>query len=91
MAWLLVVWACLLPALAAAHDLEHSLEEHDEHAPVLCACAALADRDDDAPLGSQASLLLPSERLRNIVDVFADDLAGFDAHAHEAIRAPPAG
>ncbi|MEM6745916.1 MAG: hypothetical protein AAF608_00695 [Pseudomonadota bacterium] len=91
MAWLLVVWACLLPALAAAHDLEHSLEEHDEHAPVLCACAALADRDDDAPLGSQASLLLPSERPRDVINLNADDLTGFSAPAREAIRAPPAG
>ncbi|MEO1657988.1 MAG: hypothetical protein AAFR65_09720 [Pseudomonadota bacterium] len=88
MAWLLGVWAILLPALAAAHDLEHALEDHD-HAPVLCACAAFADRDDDALPPPLTRVLTPSERSFAVLEVVAKDLASLDLHAPQAIRAPP--
>ena len=84
-----MVWACLMPALASANDLEHAFDD-DRHSPVLCACAAFADRDDDEPIEPIAALIVSapatSERISEVaVSVFAPI-----PRVSEAIRAPPA-
>ena len=87
MAWMLAVWAVLLPTLAAAHDHEHG---HDgELEPVLCACAAFSDREDDGLAGPEP-LGLQTPTPRHFSGVAAVlDRAGYAWRGEAAIRAPP--
>ncbi|MEM7741603.1 MAG: hypothetical protein AAF225_12480 [Pseudomonadota bacterium] len=88
MAWLLAVWALVLPTLAAAHDHE---DDHDDHSgePVICVCAAHNDRDDDPILHAEpgfvrAPIVFSPLKLEKLIDA-----AAFTSPDGSAIRAPP--
>ncbi|MEM6913292.1 MAG: hypothetical protein AAF511_04880 [Pseudomonadota bacterium] len=88
MAWLLAVWALVLPTLAAAHDHEDDHEDHSGE-PVICVCAAHNDRDDDPVMRSEhgpvrASFFFSALKLETLVDA-----AAHTSPDGSAIRAPP--
>ena len=86
---MLVVWACFMPALASAHELEHSFDD-DLHTPVLCACAAFADRDDDEPIEPFAALIASPPASSEHIDEVAESVFAPIPRVSQAIRAPPA-
>ncbi|MEO1042182.1 MAG: hypothetical protein AAFX52_07820 [Pseudomonadota bacterium] len=89
MAFLLAVWALVLPTLAAAHDHDHDHEGHSDE-PVICICAAYVDRDDDPVVPSDLPpiTVTSSSSVALISTLF--DLTDLASPSGEAIRAPPA-
>ena len=86
--WLLVLWACVLPMLAAAHDHEHDYEDHGGE-PVLCCCAAISDREDDALLASELAVLPLAALWVPVRRDWGSEPAELACSGDSAIRAPP--